>query len=252
MVVRTRRKFLKTAIGAALGIAARGQSMADRNTAPPVIESKFIDNDSTPDGDLGKRMWSAQQPVWFDQAAFSDARYPDFKTRVASCWSAHFLYLAFWCPFQTLTVYKGEDATVERDRLWERDVVEAFIAPDLEKPSHYYEFEIAPNNQWMDIDIDLNRRPLNDPHWSSGFEHATRVDAVKRVWTAEMRIPIHSMGVEAIRSGVDWRVNFYRCDGPGDDTVRRMMSWGRLPVRVSGGTFHQPASFGILRFVGKP
>lgn len=251
MIVRTRRQFLKTAVSAALGSASGGPSMADQNTAPPIIVSKLVDNDSAPNGDLGKRMWSAQEPVWFDQAAFSDAHYPDFKTRVASCWSAQFLYLAFWCPYQTLTVYHGEDAKVERDRLWERDVVEAFIAPDPQKPSHYYEFEIAPNNQWMDIDIDFTHKPFNDPHWSSGFVHATKVDAIKRVWTAEMRIPIRSMGVEAIRSGVDWRVNFYRCDGPGDDTVRRMMSWGRLPVRVSNGTFHQPASFGILRFGGK-
>jgi Carbohydrate family 9 binding domain-like len=251
MMVRTRRQFFQTAIEVALGSAAGGLCMADENSGPLVIVSKFTDDDSTPDGDLGKRMWSAQRPVWFDQAAFSEARYPEFKTRVASCWSAHFLYFAFWCPYQTLTVYQGEDATVERERLWERDVVEAFIAPDPQKPSHYYEFEIAPNNQWMDIDVELTRKPFNDAHWSSGFEHATKVDAVKRSWTAEMRIPLHSMGVDAIHGGADWRVNFYRCDGPGDDTVRRMMSWGRLPVRVAGGTFHQPASFGIMRFVGK-
>jgi len=251
MMVRNRRQFLKAAIGAALVSAAGGPSMADQNTAPPVIDSKFIHHDSVPDADLEKHMWSAPEPVWFDQAAFSDAHYPDFKTRVASCWSAQFVYLAFWCPYQTLTVYEGEDPTVERDRLWERDVVEAFIAPDPQKPSHYYEFEIAPNDQWMDIDIDLIRKPFNNPHWSSEFEHATKIDAVKHVWTAEMRIPIHSMSAEAIQSGKDWRINFYRCDGPGDDTVRRMMSWGRLPVRKSGGTFHQPASFGILRFVGK-
>ena len=81
MMDRTRRQFLKTAVGAALGSAAGGSSMADQITAPPVIDSKFVDSDSTPDGDLGKSMWSAQEPVWFDQAAFSDGHYPDFKSQ---------------------------------------------------------------------------------------------------------------------------------------------------------------------------
>ncbi|HEY2467534.1 MAG TPA: carbohydrate-binding family 9-like protein [Terracidiphilus sp.] len=222
--------------------------MGEASAAPFVIDSKFVGRDISPDGDLEKPMWAGAKQIVFDQAAFSEAHYPDIKTSVASGWSARFLYLAFWCPYETLTVYQEEDATTERDRLWERDVVEAFIAPDSRSPSHYYEFEIAPNNQWLDTDIDLSRNPINDRHWNSGFEHATRIDAVKRLWTAEMKIPIQTMAREAIRPGVDWRVNFYRCDGPGGDTERLMMSWGRLPVRVSGGTFHQPASFRILRF----
>jgi len=246
MSALTRRQFLH----AAIGVAASAQSMAGSTASPLVIVSQCADGDSKPDGDLGKRMWSAAKPVWFDQAAFSESRYRDLKTKVASCWTTQFLHLAFWCPYKTLTVYQGEDATVERDRLWERDVVEAFINPNPQSPSHYYEFEIAPNGQWLDLEIDLARRPFNDAGWDSGFEHATRVEAQKRIWMAEMRIPVRSMGIEAIRRNMDWRINFYRCDGPGDDDARRMLSWGRLPVRATGRTFHQPASFGILHFGG--
>lgn len=250
MKARTRRDFLQTALGVAAVRALGGLNVADGETAPSVIVSEFIKGDIKPDADLEKRMWSAAKPVWFDSAAFSESRYPDFKTKVASRWSPQFIYLAFWCPYKALTVFQGEDAMVERDRLWERDVVEAFIAPDPQAPAHYFEFEISPNNQWLDAEIDLARKPINDERWNSGFEHSTKIDAVKRVWTAEMRIPIRSMGVQAIRRGVEWRVNFYRCDGPGDNRTRRMMSWGRLPVRVQGGSFHQPDSFGVLRFDG--
>ena len=193
--------------------------MEDSKAQPLTIVSEHIHSDSKPDGDLGKPMWSTARPVWFDQAAFSDSRYPDFKTRVSSCWSAQFLYLAFSCPYESLMVYQGEDVAMERDRLWERDVVEAFIGPDPESPSHYYEFEIAPNNQWLDLEIDLTRKPSSSETWNSGFEHATKVDAVKRVWTAEMRIPLRSMSLEAIHQGVDWKINFYRCDGVGDDRI---------------------------------
>ena len=246
----TRRRFLNAAIVAAVGDATRGWCMVGPETGSLVIVSERVDADSKPDGNLGKPMWSRAKPVWFDQAAFSESRYRDLKTKVASCWTAHFLYLAFWCPYEELTVYKGEDETIERWRLWERDVVEAFINPNPQSPSHYYEFEIAPTNQWLDLKIDLTRTPLNDASWNSGFEHATRVDALERVWTAEMRIPVRSMGIEAIRRDMEWKINFYRCDGPGDDSARRLLSWGRLPVRGPGGTFHQPASFGMLRFGG--
>lgn len=242
----TRRQF----VNAAIGIAVCGHRMADAKTAQSVIVSQHLDVDSKPDGDLEKQMWISARPVWFDQAAFSESRYRDIKTKVASCWTEQFLYLAFWCPYKTLTVYQGEDVAIERDRLWERDVVEAFINPNPQLPSHYYEFEVAPNNQWVDLEIDLTRKPFNDERWDSGFEHVTRVGTVKRVWTAEMRIPVRSMGIEAIRRNMDWRINFYRCDGPGDDNVRRRLSWGRLPVRGPGGTFHEPASFGILHFGG--
>lgn len=246
----TRRRFLHTALGAAVGNATRGPCLADSKIAPLIIVSGFISEDCKPDGNLGKRMWSTAKPIWFDQAAFSEFRYRNLKTKVASCWSAQFLYLAFSCPYETLTVYQRADVTIERDRLWERDVVEAFVNPEPQSPSHYYEFEVAPNNQWLDLAIDLARTPFNDARWSSGFEHATRIDVVKRAWTAEMRIPVRSMGLDAIQQDVDWRINFYRCDGPGDDSTRRMLSWGRLPVRVPRGTFHQPASFGILHFSG--
>lgn len=246
----TRRQFLHTALGVAVGSATGVHCMADSKTDPLVIASEFIGRNYKPDGNLGKPMWSTARPIWFDQAAFSDSRYQGLRTKVASCWTAQFLYLAFWCPYESLTVYQGEDASIERDRLWERDVVEAFIGPDQKSPQHYYEFEVAPNNQWLDLEIDLTRTPFNDARWNSGFDHVTRVDAVKRVWTAEMRIPVRSMGLEAIREGADWRINFYRCEGPGDDSTRRLLIWGRLPVRVSGGTFHQPASFGTIHFGG--
>ena len=248
MIKLTRREFLNAAIGAAVDGAVGRRIQAESRASLPVILSRFVEKDIKPDGDLRKRMWSDAEPVRFDQAAFSDARYPELLTKVASCWSAQFVYLAFWCSYQNLTVYQGEDPTKERWQLWERDVVEAFINPAPRVASHYYEFEVAPNNQWLDLEVDLTRTPISDPRWNSAFEHKTKVDAAAREWTAEMRIPVRAMMRGNIRPHEDWRVNFYRCEGPGDDSSRHLLSWGRLPVRVSGGSFHQPESFGILRF----
>lgn len=246
----TRRQLLRSAIGAAVGKTKAGKGLCESRTASPVIVSAFAKSDWRPDGNLEKLVWSRAAPVHFDQDAFSEGRYPEFRTTVASSWTAKFLYLAFWCPYRELSFYQGEDTAVERWRLWERDVVEAFINPALHLPSHYYEFEVAPNNQWLDLEIDLARGPLHNPKWNSGFEHATRIDPKAHIWTAEMRIPAVSMKAGEIGPDLDWRANFYRCDGPGDDRGRRMMSWGQLPKRFSGASFHQPDSFGILRFSG--
>lgn len=244
----TRRHFLQGALGVSAGGLMKGNSMFGSRDNHPVIVSERIAEDIAPDGNLSKPIWSAAKPVKFDKSAYSETRYPDLETTVASCWTPQFLYLAFWCHYQKITVYQGEDPAIERWRLWERDVAEAFIQPDPSMASHYYEFEVAPNNQWIDLEIDLKKTPSGDPHWNSGFTHATRIDSAARLWTAELRIPVRSMRVDRINPGADWRINFYRCEGIGDNKTRRMFSWGRLPIHSPGSTFHQPGSFGTLRF----
>lgn len=243
----TRRNFVRGAIGAATGKALGGNSLFDAKTSSSVIVSAFVTSDWRPDGNLQKTPWILADSVHFDHGAFSDVQYPDFTTKVASCWTTTFLYLAFWCPYRTLNIYEGEDTAVERWQLWERDVVEALIQPAPQVPSHYYEFEVAPNNQWLDLEIDLAPKPSHNAAWNSGFEHATLINPATHIWTAEIRIPATSMNTE-ISPGRDWRANFYRCDGPGDDRARRMMCWARLPICAPGASFHQPASFGTLRF----
>src|SRR6185437_2653660 len=227
----------------------RVDSGARSNHALPVIESQFSEVDVVPDGDLGKKFWSSAKRVHFDEAAFTREKYPKAETMVASRWTAHYLYLAFWCHYQTLNVYQGENPATERWGLWEKDVAEVFINPQPERPLHYYEFEIAPTNQWIDLEIDLGNHPFNDWKWNSGFEHATKIDSVHHVWTAEMRIPVRSMKVERIRANAEWKLNFYRNDGPGSEDERRKLSWSPVPKKVPV-LFHQPASFGTIRFAG--
>ena len=217
----------------------------------PAIESHISNVDVLPDGDLGKKFWSSAKRVRFDEAAFTRKKYPKAETMVASRWTADYLYLAFWCRYQTLNIYQDEDPAAERWGLWEKDVAEAFINPQPDNPSHYYEFEIAPTNQWIDLEIDLDRNPFNNSKWNSGFEHATRINSGSHIWTAEMRIPVRSMNVERIRPNAEWKLNFYRCDGSGLESARRELSWSPVPRQIPV-LFHQPASFGTIRFTDAP
>lgn len=230
-----------------ISVAGQSPRKADTYAGRQVITSVFLSKDFSPDGDLNKTVWRQAKPVSFDSSAKRGNRYPASATRVASLWTASHVYFSYACQFETLNYYEGEAATKERWELWNRDVVEVFINPQPERFHHYYEFEVSPNNQWIDLEIDLQKKPFNDAGWDSHFEHATRIDKQGRVWTCEMRIPVSSMGVAQIMPAMEWRLNFYRADGPGDDSKRRFMSWSPLPGLDL--TFHQPASFGVIRFV---
>ncbi|MGA2046144.1 MAG: carbohydrate-binding family 9-like protein [Terracidiphilus sp.] len=231
------------------GRGAHDVRQSSVNREHSVIVSKFSAVDIVPDGNLEKEFWTGTNRIRFDEAGFSRTRHPEARTLLASRWTRQYLYLAFWCHYQNLNTYEGEDAGPERWQLWEKDVVEAFINPTPNRPSHYYEFEVAPNNQWLDLEIDLTQHPFGNPKWNSGFLHETRIDAQRHVWTVEMRIPIVSMAAAAAHPITEWKVNFYRCDGAESGTSRRMLSWGALPLNLPENSFHQPDSFGILRFI---
>ena len=203
-------------------------------------------NDFEPDGDLSKKIWKRATWAEFDHDMAGTKKFPEVATRVAVAWSESAIYFAFECKYDALNVYEGEDTSKERLQLWDRDVAEVFLNPQPETVTHYYEFEVAPNNQWVDLEIDKTKEPFGDANWNSGFTHATKVDSSNHIWTSEWRIPLNSMKAKPIALGVLWRVNFFRAAGAGGDEQRKFMAWSTIP---EGRTFHVPNRFGILRFV---
>jgi Carbohydrate family 9 binding domain-like len=233
------------------GASPRDESNA--YTSDAQIMARSCKQDFTPDGDLAKPAWKAAQWVEFDHDMTGRRSYPGAATRVAALWSRRYVYFGFSCRYDRLNVYQGEDPAKERWELWNRDVVEVFLNPQPEHLNHYYEFEVAPNNQWIDLEIDKTKVPFNDAAWNSGFTHATRVgasgDAPRRVWTCEMRVPIAALAVTVMPPQQEWRINFFRADGPsgpGNNNERRFLAWSTIP---EGTTFHTPSRFGRLRFV---
>ena len=211
-----------------------------------VAETRLSSTDFAPDGDLTKPAWKPAKWLEFDNDASGKSHYPEVTTRVASLWTQTHIYFAFSGRYDSLNIYEGEDPKPERWQLWDRDVVEVFLNPQPERVNHYFEFEVAPNNQWIDLEIDKTKDPFNDASWNSGFEHATRIDAEHHVWTTEMRIPLAPMNVKDPRPGAQWRVNFFRAAGKGSDEQRKFLAWSAI---LEGKTFHVPARFGILKLV---
>jgi alpha-galactosidase len=212
------------------------------------ITSKFLATDFVPDGNLHKSVWRSASWVKVERDAFSPAPFPQSATEIASLWTPAYVYFAFRCKYTTLNVYEGGDPGKDFWSLWERDVVEVFLNPHPEHMRHYYEFEVAPNNLWIDLEIDLDKTPFGDAKWNSGFEHATRVDAKHHMWSCEMRIPVVAVkSATPLEANTEWRLNFFRADGPGADAQRRLLSWS--PVQSDTHSFHSPWSFGVIQFV---
>jgi len=235
-------------VGRRVGAQEKGKAV---NASSPYTSSlqtvaRHSSQDVAPDGNLEKSAWKKAKWVKFDHDPFTLKHFPAAETAVASFWTSDYVYFAFRCKYTTLNIYEGQDPAKERWELWNRDVVEVFANPQPEHVNHYYEFEVAPNNQWIDLEIDLDKTPFNDAKWDSGFEHATRVDAPNHFWTCEVRIPLRPMNAQRLEPGAEWRVNFFRADGPGNDRQRRFLSW--RPIQSAKRSFHVPTSFGVIRF----
>ena len=205
-----------------------------RSLPAPMMKAARVSEDFKPDGDLTKAVWRSAPAVSMEYESRSAMARPELTTTVRALWSDQFLYLAYDCPFTKLTVFEPVQAQ-ERFGLWERDVVEAFIASDTNNVRRYTEYEVSPTNERLDVKI-----PEKDFAWSSGFESATRVDEKAGRWTVEMRIPTSELSQTKPTAGARWSINLYRCDYAN----KAFLAFN--PVLV--GSFHTPDRFGLMEF----
>ncbi len=205
------------------------------------LKAKRIARDFPPDGILDEAEWATATPFRLDQHSGTGRARPEVATTVRTLWSDRFLYLAYECPFTTLTDF-GPAEPGERVRkegsLWDKDVVEFFCASDTNRLTHYTEYEWAPNNEALDLRL-KDRAP--DFAWSSGMEWKVKVDEARKIWTCEVRIPLKALGETAPQAGTRWRANLYRLD--------RAHNAALASNPVLAGTFHTPDRFGWLEFV---
>jgi hypothetical protein len=233
------------------GLLAKASKIPDPHPSPYDsnlrLTSKFISEDFVSDGNLEKQVWRDANWAKVNRDAFSSSTYPQSEMQVDSLWTATNVLFAYRCKYTTLNLFEGKDPGKDFWTLWNRDVVEVFLNPQPERLNHYFEYEVAPNNLWIDLEIDLDKNPFNDSGWNSEFEHVEHIDTQNHVWTSEMRIPVRTLGgVMPIHANAVWRVNFYRADGMGADSERRFLSWS--PVHSAKHSFHTPSSFGLIQF----
>jgi hypothetical protein len=169
---------------------------------------------------------------------------PGLRTEVRTRWTTKNLYFLFICPYEQLHLKPAPKTQQETNELWNWDVAEVFLGSNFVDIQHYKEFEMSPQGEWVDLDIDLHKPHHEDGWtWNSGFEVLAKIDAQKHIWYGAMRIPFSALDQKTPAPGATFRINLFRSGGqPGHSYS---MTW-QPPMTK---TFHTPERFGQLRLI---
>ncbi|MBA3569395.1 MAG: carbohydrate-binding family 9-like protein [Pyrinomonadaceae bacterium] len=158
-------------------------------------------------------------------------------------WSDGSLYIRFVCrQTEPLIISSNPQTETKTMGLWDRDVCEAFLAPNPEQPNRYLEFEVAPTGEW--IDLAVNVKPgQRETEWDFDSGMTTTARIGKGQIIIAMRIPWGER-IHKPQRGERWRVNLFRCVGGSKD--RGYLAW--QPTHTEQPNFHVPEAFGWLVF----
>jgi hypothetical protein len=208
---------------------------------PGVILSRHAAADFTLTADPYAAPWKGVAGIFMERGP-KDEPVPGHRTEVRSRWTKDNVYFLFICPYQELRLHPNPSQSTETNQLWDWDVAEVFVGSNFANIKRYKEFEMSPQGEWVDLDIDKSKEHIEDGWlWNSGFEVKARIDEAKKIWYGEMRIPIKSIDDRAPAAGLEMRINFYRCQGA--DPHRKYIAW--QPTHAA--TFHVPEAFGRIR-----
>jgi hypothetical protein len=207
---------------------------------PAVFESKKAPSDVAPTADPESHFWRNVRGIVVT-TDYAGKPVPNNQMEVRSRWTPGNLYILYICNFDELTLKPNPTTAEETNKLWEWDVAEAFIGVDVDDIKRYMEFEVSPQTEWVDLDIDRSPQKRGAGiAWNSGFEVKARIDRAKKVWYAEMKIPFDKLGVGSPTDKTKLRAGIYRCAGR--EPARKLISWQTTGAR----SFHVPERFGIL------
>jgi len=207
--------------------------------AKHVVWATKIETPKSADGLPGDEDWRKAEAIRFNADWQGKNADPERETEVRVLWTPETLFLKYHVKYKTITVFADSEPNGRRDKLWDRDVVEAFLQPDPSVLHSYKELEFSPNNMWIDLDIaERQGRDLK-----SGLTRRVTMDEGNKTWTAMAALPMKSL-VNKFDAMAVWRANFYRIEGAGEP--RFYSAWSA--TRTEKPNFHVPEAFGFLRF----
>jgi hypothetical protein len=214
---------------------------AGQSQVRPLIESVHAEHDIALNTNPASPFWRAAKAIYAEVDTSGHAL-PEYRTEIRTRWTSNNIYFLFICPYKGLYLKPSPDTVHETNELWNWNVAELFIGSDFKEIKRYKEFEVSPQNEWVDLDIDLNKPRHEDGWlWNSGFEHLARIDSQKHNWYMAMKISFASIDSRPPASGRTFRLNLFRTNGPPQDLKEIMWQ----PVMEN--SFHVPERFGLLR-----
>jgi hypothetical protein len=215
-------------------------ALTARAAEPGVAVSRHLAQDVALTLDPAAALWTRAATIVAERGRRGEPQ-PEARTEIRSRWSDRYLYLHYTCPYRRLHLKPDPVTAAETDKLWDWDVAEVFIGTDFKNIGHYTEYEVSPQGEWVDLDIDRSNPASPGIRWDSGFEARAYIDRERKVWYAAMKIPFAALAIARPAAGQPLRVNFYRIEGPPSD--RTYITW----QPVNSNSFHQPEAFGTLR-----
>jgi hypothetical protein len=210
---------------------------------PAMIDSVQASQDISLNLDSSSRFWSASSRISMDKDPQGKV-VPRYRTEIRTRWTKSNLYFLFVCPYERLNLRPSPNTTQETNQLWDWDVAEVFLGSDFTDIRRYKEFEVSPQGEWIDLDINLHK-----PHheegwtWNSGFAVMARIDSATHTWYGAMRIPWKAIDSRPSAAGNTLRINLFHSQGPASD--HHEVTW-QAPMST---TFHTPERFGLIRLV---
>jgi len=227
----------------ALCLLAMTSAAGAQSVDSGAFKSVYATKDVSLDTNLHSTFWREALPVYAEVDTKGKV-VPGYRTEVRSRWTKGNLYLLYVCPYEELNLKPSPSTTTETNQLWNWDVAEIFIGSDFKNIRKYKEFEVSPQGEWIDLDIDLD---LPDHTvgwtWNSGFKVATQIDRKAKIWYAAMQIPFSAIDRRGPAVGNIFRTNLFRSQGPPERQKKIM--WKATMT----DSFHTPESFGQLELV---
>jgi hypothetical protein len=220
------------------------------STVPPsagqhVVECVRANQDAPLTLDPASRFWHDARVVAVEKDRFGKI-VPNFRATVRTRWTEKNIYFLFVSPYDELHLKPNPTTQTETNELWNWDVAEVFIGSDFKDIQRYKEFEVSPQGELVDLDIDLHKPHHEDGWmWNSGFESAARIDQAEHMWYAAMRIPFSAIDHQVPVAGHTLRINFFFSHGI--PAHHHELAW-QPPMKE---TFHVPERFGLIRLVKK-
>lgn len=207
-----------------------------------IVEARFTPGDLALK-DLNSRKWDSANPITIDHYWSGDPAPTDKHAEARILWNDDALYVRYACNQGEPLVMNDRPQDITKTMyLWDRDVCEIFISPNPDTPEKYFEFEVAPTGEWLDLGLDWTTgKRKSDWQFNSGMSTAARI--VNDRVTMAMRIPWNAR-LPKPQTGEPWRANLFRCAGK--DPRLRFLSW--QPTRTPKPFFHAPQAFGWLLF----
>lgn len=225
----------------ALALVLSGAAFAADQPIESVRASKDIALNTNP----RSQFWQGARPVFLEVDVHGNP-VPNYRTEVRTRWTKKYLYFLFICPYQELNLKPHPSTSVETNQLWNWDVAEVFLGADFQNIKLYKEFELSPQGEWIDLDIDLNKPHHEDGWvWNSGFKVAARLDRSAHVWYGAMKIPYSAVDTKPAAAGNVLRANLFLSEGP--KSQHHEVTW-HAPM---SNTFHAPERFGLYKLVEK-